>query len=128
MARKANKKRAVRRQSQKSKRVKAAGKARLRKLSDTKLRQILAAHRKWLETGGEEGKQADLQRVDLRGKHLWEVDLRAAFLWKANLSGSSWKKANFQLADLRRANLENVSVLDNVVRASTLYRQITCTL
>ena len=54
--------------------------------------RILAAHRKWLETKGEQGKKADLQKALLFG-----ADLRLANLQGADLRG----------ADLRNADLTN---------------------
>lgn len=47
--------------------------AELRKISPEELKEILAVHKKWLESDGKEGKQADLHGVDLN-----TTDLRQA--------------------------------------------------
>ncbi len=47
--------------------------AKLREVSEEGLKRILAAHETWLETGGKEGKRADLSRTDLK-----EADLSMA--------------------------------------------------
>ncbi len=52
--------------------------AKLREISEDELKQILAAHKTWLETDGEKGKEADLSRTDLQ-----RADLRGANLTRA---------------------------------------------
>ncbi len=44
--------------------------AKLRVVSEEDLKEILAAHKTWLEPGGEKGKQADLSRANLQGANL----------------------------------------------------------
>ena len=70
--------------------------AKLREVSEEELKQILAAHKTWLETGGDEGKQADLSRANLQDANLVSASLQNANLVSANLQG-----INFQGADLR---------------------------
>ncbi len=76
--------------------------AKLREVSEDELEQILAAHKTWLETDGEEGKQADLSRTDLRGDRLLGTSLREANLQGANLGGANLTKA----FDLTREQLD----------------------
>ena len=45
-------------------------------MSEEDLKQILAAHKTWLETGREKGKQADLSRTNLQGANLVEASVR----------------------------------------------------
>jgi len=73
--------------------------------------EIREQHLKWLESGGTEGKQADLTRARLDGADLTDANLRNAVLNQANL-----KKADLLLADLRgasllQANLEGANLL-----------------
>ncbi len=112
--------------------------AKLREVSEEELKQILAAHKTWLEPQGEEGKQADLfrtnlQEADLRGANLQEADLtnanlQGADLFSANLQGAQlgdanlqeayFTNANLQGADLRGANLQgaHLDFAKNVIR------------
>ncbi len=45
----------------------------LREILEEELQKILAAHRKWVESEGKEGKKADLARANLRGAKLGEA-------------------------------------------------------
>ncbi len=76
--------------------------AKLRKVSEEDLKQILAAHKSWLETGGENGKQADLTQTDLRDAYLQGANLRYANLQKAKLIN-----VNLQGASLSRPLTED---------------------
>lgn len=40
----------------------------MREMPQEQLQQILAEHKLWLESGGKQGKQADLHEADLRIK------------------------------------------------------------
>ncbi|MEE9595132.1 MAG: hypothetical protein V3V96_00020, partial [Acidiferrobacterales bacterium] len=44
--------------------------AQLRKVSASRLKQILAAHKKWLKTKGKQGNQAHLPGANLHEAHL----------------------------------------------------------
>ncbi len=79
--------------------------AKLREVTEEDLRQILAAHETWLETGGEKGKQADLSRTDLQ-----EANLRLADLQEADLRGANLQEANLRLADLQEADLRDAKL------------------
>jgi nucleoid DNA-binding protein len=80
-------------------------------LTQNALRKILADHRRWLDSGGKRGKQAELSRAvlaeaDLCAAKLSRIDLQGADLREALLS-----EADLYEADLRKANLTN-AVLD----------------
>jgi hypothetical protein len=93
----------------------------LREIPPERLKEILEVHRKWLESGGKEGKQADLRKANLRGVNLREANLQEAYLIKAdlqeaNLVGANLQEAtpygaNFQGAVLRDANLQGTKLL-----------------
>ncbi len=74
--------------------------AKLHEVSEEELKQILAAHETWLETGGEKGKQADLSRTDLQGARLIGAKLQGANLREANLTKAK---------DLTREQLDEAS-------------------
>ena len=84
----------------------------LREVSQEELKDILAAHEKWVKSGGKEGKQADLP-----GANLQEVDLFQANLQKANLF-----QANLQEADLRSANLQGVNLVEANLQKANLFQ------
>lgn len=69
-----------------------------------KLKEILDAHKLWLE--GKGGKRANLTRADLRGTDLRNADLYNANLSGADLCNADLRGANLRYADLRGANLD----------------------
>jgi len=77
------------------------------RVSEEKLKDILAAHEKWLESGEKKGKTADLQGVNLQ-----EADLSSANLKKANLANANLQEADLIEADLREANLHGANLLE----------------
>lgn len=84
-------------------------------ISDEDLRQVLDEHREWGNSGGKQGRRANLERVnlvgaDLHGVNLTEANLHQANLSKANLVGASLAKANLQGALLGGANLQKASL------------------
>ena len=97
------------------------------RITQEKLKEILASHSKWLrcENGG---KKADLSNADLSCFNLNHTDLRGANLCGANfyganlygaiLCGANLCDANLCKADLRHANLSN-SKFDNVNLSTT---------
>ncbi len=80
--------------------------AKLREVSEDELKRILAAHKTWLETDGEKGKQADLADANLQGAALTGANLQGAFLTSANLQGAYLRWADLREAHLYRANLQ----------------------
>lgn len=122
----------------------------LRQLKDGELEEVLAKHRKWVESNGEEGTHANLayvnlkganlrgaflRRADLQGANLEEatlshINLQSAFLLKANLKGADLQKAilfranvqkaDLQGADLKGANLSSADLTDADLREANL--------
>ena len=67
-----------------------------------KLKEILADHKVWIESGEQRGKRADLLSADLRNADLRGADLRGAelvgaSLYYANLFGAYLTGAHFEL-------------------------------
>ena len=95
------------------------------------IKDVLAAHKEWLESNGERGERAELkgavlqqadlheanlERADLTGARMTVSDLMGANLKGANLSGadlwmSDMKDTILEGADLRGANLSEVTNL-----------------
>ncbi len=78
---------------------------------------IMTAHRQWLDTGGQEGHQAefmgaDLQGLDLSsGYNLSGLDFREANLARVKFGDAQVEGANFKAADLREADLSKAQGL-----------------
>ena len=84
-------------------------------ISAEELEHVLDEHREWINSGGKQGRRANLERVnlvgaDLHGVNLAEANLHQANLSKANLQGASLAKANLQGAVLGGANLQKASL------------------
>lgn len=82
----------------------------LREISAGELEGIFKAHRKWLESGEQEGQRANLSRVDLRGVDLRDANLQAATLRGANLQAVDLRGANLQGARLQRVDLQEAKL------------------
>jgi uncharacterized protein YjbI with pentapeptide repeats len=91
------------------------------------LKEVLAAHRTWLETAGKQGNKADLRRAllqeaDLHEANLQEADLEGAFLsvadlMRTNLQGANLRNVDFWMADMKDtllagAHLEGANLAD----------------
>lgn len=99
------------------------------------LEKILAEHREWVHSGGEQGRRAnlsyaqlpgvdlpsvdwgtpvlkgaDLSHADLNEAHLGSADLRGANLFGANLTGTDLGGADLSGADLREADLAKTNL------------------
>ena len=72
-----------------------------------RLKKILDDHRRWLESGGESGKKADLI-----GARLVQADLQGADLRWANLEGTNLTGANLRFADFKGANLKGAKLYE----------------
>ena len=103
-----------------------------REISPDELKEILEQHRKWVETEGKEGKQADLNKANLQGAglswaHLQQANLRGAHLEQAILIGAQLQKADLWFAqlqggDIQGANLREVKDLTVAqIRSTTNY-------
>ena len=87
------------------------------------LADILKAHKEWLETDHEYGKQAVLTRADLSWADLSGVNLQVAvlektLLWGAKLEKADLESADLQGADLREANLKGANLSGANLRAA----------
>ncbi len=70
----------------------AADRPALRDVSPNELKEILEAHRKWVESEGKEGERADLNEANLQGAYLQEADLRGASLTASQVKvAKNWK-------------------------------------
>lgn len=79
------------------------------RITQEKLKDILASHSKWLrgECGGE---KADLSNVNLSFTDLSFTDLRCANLSCANLSGANLSGANLSCANLSKTYYQIVRI------------------
>ena len=99
------------------------------KITKTQLKQILAAHVKWLNDRST-GKRADLyycdlsdadlREADLSGADLRDADLRGASLADAELREASLSGADLQRADLGGADLSHADLTDAKLRKANL--------
>ncbi len=80
-------------------------------ISEKRLKKILEAHRKWVESEGKEGKKADLARANLQVAYLFEANLEGANLNEANLQDALLLDANLEGANLAEANLKGADLL-----------------
>ena len=69
------------------------------------LREILEAHRAWVESHRHEGRRANLSKAEMGGDLLMRADLSEADLGRADLSGVILWYANLTRANLAAANL-----------------------
>jgi uncharacterized protein YjbI with pentapeptide repeats len=79
------------------------------------LQEVVAAHTKWLESEGREGKRAELkkallQEADLHGANLQDADLEGAKLAVADLMGANLRRANLRDADLWMADMKDTNL------------------
>ncbi len=82
-------------------------------LTPEEFSEIMAAHRQWLYSGGQEGHQAELvgvnlQGLDLSGYNLSGLDFREANLARVKFGDAHVEGANFRSADLQEADLSGV--------------------
>ena len=77
----------------------------LREISEEELKEILEEHKKWVETEGKEGIQANLHNANLMEANLMEANLGGANLLEADLGGADLRGAILFGADLRGADL-----------------------
>ena len=82
----------------------------LRNISKEELNKIIDNHKKWLQSGGEEGERADLSSANLRYADLSYADLSSANLRYADLSYADLSYADLSSADLSYANLRSADL------------------
>lgn len=79
-------------------------------MTQEKLREVLEAHKQWLNSVGKSGEKADLRGANLLGANLCEADLREADLCGADLSNADLRYADLREADIRGADLSNADL------------------
>ncbi len=89
-------------------------------ITKQELEQTLEQHRKWVESHGAEGIQADLSCANLAGAGLAGVNLQRALLRRANLVGADLSSAQLQGACLAQANLQRANLLGTQLREASL--------
>ena len=96
----------------------------MREISPEELSKILKEHKRWCDTGEEEGERADLRDADLRDANLRGANLSGADLSGADLSGADLREAGLRDADLSSADLTQVKNLsiNNLSKVKTLYK------
>ncbi len=110
-------------QSAKPDRSAAQDQPQYREVSQEELKQILAAHKKWLETKGKQGKRAYLGDANLEKANLWRANLQEADLMEANLQEANLLRADLRKANLRKANLFEVkAVTASQIKRATNWR------
>ncbi|MDR3440074.1 pentapeptide repeat-containing protein [Telmatospirillum sp.] len=70
---------------------------------------ILQAHARWVESGGQDGKRANLEGADLSGRQLAGALLTSSMLRKADLSGCDFSGAEMHGVDMRNADAAGTS-------------------
>lgn len=81
-------------------------------ISLDELRHMAHEHLSWLQSGGRDGRRANLSGRDLSGMTLQGIYLPDSNLRGANLTGTNLSMANLQGADFSEANLENTNLRD----------------
>lgn len=104
-------------------------------VSYSKVDEILAEHKRWLDTEGESGECADFSNMRLHGINFIARDLRqanfegASLGWSkfsdSDLEGANFENANlnltsFRFADLRGANFKNATINATVFETADL--------
>ena len=79
------------------------------KITQEKLKEIIASHGKWLRCEND-GEIANLRNANLSGADLSRTDLRNANLCGANLYGADLSNADLHSANLRNANLSGADL------------------
>jgi len=75
------------------------------------LAEILDQHKLWVESGGEQGRRADLSGANLGEADLTGVNLQGARLHKTNFERADLSMANLRGAMLVQANLSHANLL-----------------
>ena len=79
-------------------------------MEQSELNEILAQHKLWASSNGEQGSRANLTHANLPGAYLNGVILTRADLRSANLRGADLIGADFYGANLEGANLEGANL------------------
>lgn len=98
-----------------------------KEITDEELAIVLYKHKRWIESDGKNGEQAQLIKFNLKEKNLSDVNLEKAKLsgsnfFKANLMGANLKGASLKGAILNEANLLCADLSDAELRFAELKR------
>jgi hypothetical protein len=74
-------------------------------MTNEQIKETLARHKIWLDSGYTKGKRADLYEADLTGANLTGANLTGADLREVDLTGADLTGADLYEADLTGANL-----------------------
>src|SRR5215470_5180770 len=83
----------------------------LRVLSPDDIEQMLASHRRYLDTEYHEGHRANFASVDLTGRDFSGLNLRGIKMDRAVLRGADFTRAHLQSANLNGAMLQEARLL-----------------
>ncbi len=100
----------------------AADRPALRDVSPNELKEILEAHRKWVESEGKEGERADLSKANLTEADLSKANLTEANLYQANLTQAKLIQASLPGADLSRASLSGANLSEANIQGANLQK------
>ena len=84
----------------------------MKTITATELATILASHKLWSESLGEEGCRANLEGVNLESSNLEGVNLEGAWLKGASLNCANLEGANLEGADLTDSDLYYANLSD----------------
>jgi uncharacterized protein YjbI with pentapeptide repeats len=84
------------------------------------LELLLEQHREWAQSGGREGRQADLSRLNLEGADLTDTNLQGALLNETVLKGADLLLTDLHGASLLQANLQGANLLGARLREANL--------
>jgi len=93
----------------------------LREVPPDQVKEILEAHRKWVESGGKEGKRADLHGTKLRKEDLFQANLQEALLFESDLQEALLNKANLRKAVIRQSNLQKANLIKAKLQEADLF-------
>ncbi len=91
-----------------------------REIPEGELKHILAQHKMWVETEGQEGEEANLSNANLQGANLSNANLQRANLCEANLEGADLQGAKLDGANLQGAHLWNANLFGAKLRGAKL--------
>jgi uncharacterized protein YjbI with pentapeptide repeats len=81
---------------------------------------ILEEHCEWVKSGGRNGRQADLSRLNFEGADLSDTNLQDAVMNETVLKGADLLLTDLQGASLLQANFENANLLGAKLRDANL--------
>jgi uncharacterized protein YjbI with pentapeptide repeats len=88
--------------------------------SRAELDSVISEHKKWLDTEGRDGNEADLSGAALGDAYLNGAHLRRAHLSRADLIGADLSKADLSDADLTDADLSGAYLTDALLGGAHL--------